>query len=77
MMAAQAIGRLRDPETIDALIAAARAPDQNVHVLRSVADALGDIGPPAVRALPALREMTKIPRATWNANLAIRKIERP
>ncbi len=77
MMAAQAIGRLRDPETIDALIAAARAPDQNVHVLRSVADALGDIGPPAVRALPALREMTKIPRATWNANLAIKKIERP
>ncbi|HEY2149768.1 MAG TPA: hypothetical protein VGH34_03110 [Vicinamibacterales bacterium] len=51
-------------------------PGQNVHVLWSVADALGDIGSPAARALPALRDMTKIPRATWNANLAIKKIGR-
>ena len=76
MMAAQAIGRLRDSETIDSLIAAARVPEQNVHVLRSVADALGEIGPPAERALPTLREIARIPRATWNANAAIRKIER-
>jgi hypothetical protein len=54
----------------------ARVPGQNVHVLWSVADALGDIGSPAARALPALRDMTKIPRATWNANLAIKKIGR-
>ena len=76
MIAAQALGHLRDPSAIDPLIAAAREPGQNVHVLRSVADALGEIGSAAERALPALREMQRIPRATWNATAAIKKIER-
>ncbi len=43
MIAAQAIGRLRDPSTLDALMAAGREAGQHVHVLRSIADALGAI----------------------------------
>jgi len=74
MMAAQAIGRLKDPSTIDALIAACTVPDQQVHVLRSLADALGAMGPAASAALPTLRELTKIPRVEWAANAAIRRI---
>jgi hypothetical protein len=74
MMAAQAIGQLRDPTTIDALIAACHVPDQQVHVLRSLADALGEMGPQAARALPVLRELARIPRVEWSANRAIRKV---
>ena len=55
MMAAQAIGRLKDSSTIDALVAACKVPDQQVHVLRSLADALGAMGPAASTALPTLR----------------------
>jgi hypothetical protein len=76
MMAAQAIGRLRDPAAIDRLIQTASLSGQDVQVLRSVADALGDLGPQAVRALPALRNLTRIPRVAWAANAAIHKIER-
>jgi hypothetical protein len=46
-----------------------------VHVLRSLADALGDLGPEAARALPALRELARIPRVAWAANAAVKKIE--
>jgi hypothetical protein len=76
MIAAQAIGRLHDVSTIDPLIAACRVPDQHVHVLRSLADALGDLGPAASRALPVLRDLARIPRVAWAANAAIKKIER-
>jgi hypothetical protein len=75
MVAAQALGRLRDPSLIDPLIAACRVPDQHVHVLRSLADALGDLGPQAARAVPTLRELSKMPRVAWAANAAIKKIE--
>ena len=74
MMAAQAIGRLKDPSTIDALVAACKVPDQQVHVLRSLADALGAMGPAASAALPTLRDLTKIPRVEWAAKAAIRRI---
>ncbi len=74
MMAAQAIGQLKDPSTIDALVAACKAPDQQVHVLRSLADALGTMGPAASAALPTLRDLTKIPRVEWAAKAAIRRI---
>lgn len=74
MIAAQALGQLRDPSLIDPLIAACRVQDQQVHVLRSLADALGDLGPQASRALPVLRELARIPRVEWAANAAIRKI---
>ena len=74
MMAAQAIGRLRDSSTIDALVAACKVPDQQVHVLRSLADALGAVGPAASAAVPTLRDLTKIPRVEWAAKAAIRRI---
>jgi HEAT repeat protein len=75
MMAAQAIGRLKDPSTIDALVAACKVPDQQVHVLRSLADALGAIGSAATRALPVLRDLSRVPRVEWAAKAAIQKIE--
>jgi hypothetical protein len=77
MMSAQAVGRQgpRAKGAISALIAASQVPGQHPHVLRSVADALGLIGPDARAALPALRELWKIPRVRWAADLAIRRIE--
>ena len=77
MMSAQAIASLGPgaAPAIDALIQACRRPDEHVHVQRSLADALGAIGPAAKTALPDLRQLAKIPRVRWNANAAIRKIE--
>ena len=60
-----------------ALIAASQVKGQHPHVLRSLADALGLIGPDARDALPALRELQKIPRVRWAAELAITRIETP
>ena len=74
MIAAQAIGRLRDPSTLDALMETARVPDQHVHVLRSVADALGALGRAAAPALPLLKELAKQPRVRWAAEAAMKKI---
>jgi hypothetical protein len=37
--------------------------------------ALGLIGPEARDALPQLRELAKIPRVRWAAELAIKRIE--
>jgi hypothetical protein len=74
MMAAQALGRLRDPGLVDALVAACRVPDQHVHVLRSLADALGDLGPAASGALPVLDDLVRIPRVEWSARAAIAKV---
>ena len=76
MMAANAIaaiGRRASP-AVPALIAAASARDEHVHVLRSVADALGAIGPAAASAAPALEELTKLPRVRWAAEAALKKI---
>jgi HEAT repeat protein len=75
MVAAQAIGRLHDPATIDPLIAACKVEGQHVHVLRSLADALGGFGPDASRALQVLNELARIPRVEWAAKAAIRRIE--
>ena len=74
MIAAQAIGRVRDQSTLDVLMAAGREPGQHVHVLRSIADALGDLGGAAAPALPLLKELAKQPRVRWAAEAAIRKI---
>ena len=62
---------------LDALIAAAGAPGEHVHVQRSLATALGSIGPAAAPALPALRELEKIPRVQATAATAIRQITTP
>ncbi|MBI3983418.1 MAG: HEAT repeat domain-containing protein, partial [Gemmatimonadetes bacterium] len=56
------------------LIAAAQAPGEHRHVLRSVAVALGSIGPDARDALPVLRELEKMPLVRWQAQWAIRQI---
>jgi HEAT repeat protein len=46
-----------------------------VFVLRSLASALGNIGPPAVSALPALEQVLKNNRVRWAAQEAILKIK--
>ncbi|MFN8061040.1 MAG: DUF2961 domain-containing protein [Vicinamibacterales bacterium] len=78
MAAADAITRQgHDAQpAFEALLAAARVPDEHPHVQRSVANALGAIGPDAKSAVPALRELAKIPRVRWAAEAAIKKIER-
>ncbi len=76
MVAADAIarqGRSALP-VLDALIAAGGRAGENVHVQRSVAIALGAIGPPAAKAVPMLHELEKIPRVTPTATTAIRQI---
>jgi hypothetical protein len=78
MMAANAIATLgtEGGPAVPDLIAAGSVKDEHSHVLRSVAAALGNIGKPAATpALPLLRELSKIPRVRWAAELAIRKID--
>ncbi len=78
MMSANAISAIGDSAAaaVPALIAAGSVKGEQVHVLRSVAAALGSIGKPAATsALPLLRELAKIPRVSWAAQDAIRKIE--
>ena len=78
MMSANAIAGLglQAAPAVPALIAAGSAEGEQVHVLRAVANALGGIGRPAARpALPLLRELARLPRVRWAAELAIRKIE--
>jgi HEAT repeat protein len=77
MMSAQAAGRQRQraASAVDALVAACRRPDEHVHVQRSLAEALGAIGPAARGSLPVLRELARIPRVRWSAEAAIRQIE--
>jgi hypothetical protein len=58
------------------LIAAAQAPGEHRHVLRSVATALGTIGPDARDALPVLRQLSAQPLVRWQAEAAIRAIDK-
>ena len=51
------------------------ANEQVVFVLRSIASALGEIGPQAASALPALEQALKLPRVTYTAQEAIHKIK--
>src|SRR5262249_15216577 len=62
MTAANAIGAQRAVSAIDALIEASKVKGEQVHVLRALANALGEMGPEAARALPAMEELHKIPR---------------
>jgi HEAT repeat protein len=78
MMSANALAALGQEaaSAAPALIAAGSVNDEQVHVLRAVADALGSIGKPAATlALPLLRELAKLPRVRWAAQSAISKIE--
>ena len=76
MVAADAIARQGHSAlaVLDALIAAGAVPGEHAHVQRSVAIALGAIGPDAAPALTMLRELEKIPRVRPTAATAIRQI---
>ena len=57
-------------------MAACSVTDEQIHVLRACAAALGEIGKPAATpALPLLRELAKMPRVRWAAERAIKAIE--
>jgi hypothetical protein len=78
MMAADALAAIGPTAApaVPGLIAAGSVRQEHVHVLRSIATALGEIGKPAASpALPLLRELAKIPRVRATAETAIRKIE--
>jgi len=78
MMSANALAALgkEAAPAAPALIAAGSVKNEQVHVLRSVAAALGRIGRPAATpALPLLRELATLPRVSWAAKSAIRQIE--
>ena len=49
--------------------------EQSVFVLRSLATALGNIGPDAAGALPALQQALKVHRVSWAAEEAIHKVK--
>ena len=49
--------------------------NEQVMVLRSVAEALGNIGPAARDALPVLKQTRKTLRASYTIEAAILKIE--
>jgi hypothetical protein len=78
MMCANALAAIcqEAAPAVPALIAAGSVKDEQVHVLRAVANALGNIGKPAATpALTLLKELARIPRVRWAAESAIRKIE--
>ena len=59
---------------LPALIVPAQVPGEEVHVLRSLAAAMGAIGPGASAAVPMLRQLDMQPRVRWAAEAAIRHI---
>jgi hypothetical protein len=77
LMSAQAIGGCgaRAARAVTPLTEACRVPNEQVHVLRSLSDALGAMGKCASPAIPALKELAKIPRVRWSAEAAIRRVE--
>jgi hypothetical protein len=76
MMSADAIARQGKSAlpALPALIEAGQVPGEQVPVLRSVAAALGAIGPEAASALPVLKKLQGHPRVRWSAEAAIRQI---
>jgi hypothetical protein len=78
MMSANAIAGIGKDAApaVPALITVGSMKDEQVHVLRAIATALGSIGKPAATpALPLLKQLAQIPRVRWAADSAIRKIE--
>lgn len=76
--AAEALGHIgrAAKAAVGALSDRLRVQGEVIYVLRSDATALGDIGPDAAPALPALREVLKITRVAATAEEAILKINR-
>lgn len=75
--AADALGRIGAvaKPAVDALARHLVAPEEQVFVLRSIAAALGDVGPNAASALPALEQALKMHRVVYTAQEAILKIQ--
>jgi HEAT repeat protein len=70
-----ALGRQAAP-AVPGLIAACSVADEQVHVLRACASALGAIGKPAASAaLPVLKKLAENPRVRWAAERAMRNLE--
>ncbi len=71
-----AIGKDAAP-AVPALMTACSVKNEQIHVLRACAGALGAIGKPAATpALPLLKELAKMPRVKWAADRAIQNIEK-
>jgi HEAT repeat protein len=75
--AADAIAKLGEKAApaVAALIEAAESQNMHPHVQRSVAAALGAIGPAASPALPVLERLRKQIRVRWIAQSAIARIK--
>lgn len=70
-----AIGKDAAP-AVPALMTACSVKNEQIHVLRACASALGAIGKPAATpALPLLKELAKMPRVKWAADRAIQSIQ--
>ena len=76
MVAADAIARHGGAAVtvLDALIEAGKVEGENAHVQRSIALAMGAIGPAAARGIPVLESFEKIPRVRFTAITAKRRI---
>src|SRR5260221_7785157 len=76
--AADAIGSIEPAAKagVQSLIERLLTAGEQVYVLRSVASALGNIGPGAAGALPAPQQAVKMPRVTYTAQEAILKIKK-
>jgi len=59
-----------------ALIEAAENPAEHVQVQRSVAKALGAMGPAAAAAIPILEKLRQAPRVQWAAEAALQSIRK-
>ena len=77
MMAGNAIAAIgpQAAPAVPALTAACSVKDEEVHVLRACAQALGAIGKAARPSLPVLHALVAQPRVRWAAEAAIRKVE--
>jgi len=78
MMTAEAIASIgaKSAPAVPSLVAACDVAGEHPQVQRSLANALGAIGPAARPGLPALRRFQQIPRVRWNADAAIARIEK-
>jgi hypothetical protein len=74
MICAEALGRVKAASAVPALIAVSRDPGEDLHVLRNVVAALGEMGPAAEAAIPALEALKSNPRLRYPAEAAQRKI---
>jgi HEAT repeat protein len=74
MVCAEALGRIKAIAAVPALIALSQNPAEHLHVLRNVIAALGEMGPGAKSALPALVALKANPRLRYPATAAQSKI---